>query len=155
CCSQPIAAPQSWQACDAGAFGSARTLAHTGLAPISSASKFSSSAAALPRTKTSRAGSACSSDDPQLLLRGGFHLFIGVDEVLARRQRLVALEAGRKLRFLVDLPVRRERLVLPLAVARLRRVLGAPTGALFHHAVADQIALEETPVGRFCRVSLR
>src|SRR5947208_849606 len=100
----------------------------------------------------SRTGNWCASphrgdDARQLLSREGGHLTVREHEVLARRQRLVALEAADEIRLVVDLLVCRERLIFPLTVADLRRVLGAPASALLHHAVTDEIAFKEAAVG--------
>src|SRR2546422_11086580 len=69
--------------------------------------------------------------------------------------RLVALEAGRKVDLGVRLLVRSEILVLPFAIADLRRILGAPAGALLHHREADQLPLDEAPASTLDGLALR
>src|SRR3990170_5361981 len=89
--------------------------------------------------------------------RGGaslrcLHLVEGEDEVLLV-ERLVAGEAGFEVGLVVDGLVRLERLILPLAVAYIVGVLGAPAVALLHHHVADDWALDEAAVGVLLRLT--
>src|SRR5262249_19947489 len=58
---------------------------------------------------------------------------------------LVALEAARVVRVRVEPAVAAERRILPLAIADVARILGAPALALLHHPEADAIALQESP----------
>src|SRR5690349_2005720 len=73
-------------------------------------------------------------------------LVVAEHEIFSRRQWLVALEARRELRVRVRLLRRRESLILPLAVADLLVVLGAPAFALLHHGIGEQVRLDETAV---------
>src|SRR6185436_3306948 len=82
----------------------------------------------------------------RVLFRGGLELVVEEDEILLV-ERLVAVEAGREIGRGVGALVRLEGLVLPFAVADVVRVLGAPARALFHHRIADEIALDEAAVG--------
>src|SRR5713226_8428236 len=68
--------------------------------------------------------------------------------------RLVAVEAGREVGLVVDLLVRQEGLILPLAVADIVRILGAPAGALLHDRVGDQIALGKAAIGVLGRIAI-
>ena len=63
-------------------------------------------------------------------------------------------EAGAEIGAGVHGLVRLEDLVLPLAVAHVVGVLGAPARAFFHHRVADEVALDEAAVGVLFRVAL-
>jgi hypothetical protein len=64
----------------------------------------------------------------------------------------VAFEAGRELRLRVGRAVHLERLILPVAVADLVGDVLAPTGALFHHGVADDfLGAHEASVRAFHR----
>ena len=68
--------------------------------------------------------------------------------------RLVALETGGDIGFLVWLLVGGEHLVFPFAVAQIVLVLGAPAGALFHDGVGNQVALLELAIRPFDRSAL-
>ena len=67
---------------------------------------------------------------------------------------LVALEARLVVGLVVELAVRSEGRVLPLAVADVVSVLGAPAGAFLHHRVGDQVALHEASLGVLERSAL-
>src|SRR6185436_8314107 len=82
----------------------------------------------------------------RVLFRGGLELVVEKDEILLV-ERLVAVEAGGEIGRGVGALVLLEGLVLPFAVADVVRVLGAPARALFHHRIADEIALDEAAVG--------
>src|SRR5215813_10075476 len=87
------------------------------------------------------------------LFRRRLHLIVEVNVILLV-QRLVAVEAGAEIGAGVHALVRLEGLVLPLAVAYVVGVLGAPARALFHHRVADEVALDEPAVGVLFRIAL-
>src|SRR5262245_55582028 len=74
------------------------------------------------------------------------------DHVVLLSVRLVALEARLVVRLVVELLIRGERRVFPLAVPDVVRVLGAPPRALLHDRDADEVALDEAPVGILHRV---
>src|SRR4029453_11341932 len=76
------------------------------------------------------------------------------DHVVLRVVGLVTLEARLVVGLVVELAVRAEDRVLPLAVADVVGILGAPAGALFHDRVGDEIALHEAPLGVLDRVAL-
>src|SRR6266498_1936708 len=69
--------------------------------------------------------------------------------------RLVAFEAAVQIGLVVDLPIRREDLIFPLAVTFLLRILSAPAGALFHDSVANKIGLDEAAVGILDWIAIR
>src|SRR5439155_8643142 len=68
------------------------------------------------------------------------------DHEVLLRVRLVALEAGLVVRLVVELLIRPERGVFPLAVPDLVRVLRPPARALLHDSDSDLVALDEPPV---------
>src|SRR5262249_44880995 len=68
-------------------------------------------------------------------------------QIVRRRLRLVAAEAGLEVGLVVDGLVRGEDLVLPLAVAHVVRIFGAPAGALLHHRVGDELVFDEPAIG--------
>src|SRR5256885_1655957 len=67
------------------------------------------------------------------------------DHEVLFRVRLVALEAGLVVRLVVELLIRPERGIFPLAVADVVGILRPPARALFHDRDADDIALDEPP----------
>src|SRR6266511_3746495 len=81
------------------------------------------------------------------------------EEKIPVRLRPVALHAGQEIDLVVGLPVRRELLKFPFAVADVRWIFGAPTAALLHDREASQIAFDEAPVvvreGNALRIELR
>src|SRR6516225_6507707 len=96
---------------------------------------------------------ACRGSAGRQLFRRRLHLIVEVDVILLV-ERLVTVEAGAEIGAGVHGLVRLEDLVLPLAVAHVVGVLGAPARALFHHRVADEVALDEAAVGVLFRVAL-
>ena len=68
------------------------------------------------------------------------------DHVVLLGVRFVALEARLVVRLVVELQIRGECRVLPLAVPDVVRVFGAPARALLHDRDADEVALDEPPV---------
>src|SRR5262245_21493793 len=67
--------------------------------------------------------------------------------------RLVALEARLVVRLVVELLIRREGRVFPLAVADVVRILRAPARSLLHDGDAHEVALHEPTVGVLDRVA--
>src|SRR5499427_4377343 len=87
------------------------------------------------------------------LFRRRLHLVVEVNVILLV-ERLVTVEASAEIGAGVHGLVGLEGLVLPLAVAHVVGVLGAPARALFHHRVADEVAFDEAAVGVLFRVAL-
>src|SRR5262249_24270925 len=87
------------------------------------------------------------------LVRRRLRLVVEVNVILLV-ERLVAVEAGAEIGAGIYALVGLEGLVLPLAVAHVVGVLGAPARALFHHRVADEVALDEAAVGVLFRIAL-
>src|SRR6476620_8241193 len=83
------------------------------------------------------------------------HLVVEEHEILPRRQRLVALEAGGELGVRVHRLGGREGLIFPLAVADLLVVFGAPPLALLHYGVGEDVCLDEAAVRVLLGVSVR
>src|SRR5262245_63471863 len=77
----------------------------------------------------------------------------GVQEIGERENEIIAalglmaLEAGGIVGGRCQLSLGPEAAVLPLAVAKLHRVFGAPAGALLHYDDAVQAASDKTAVG--------
>src|SRR5262249_7243298 len=72
------------------------------------------------------------------LFRGELEILVTEYEVL-RGLRLVAIEAAGQVCVRIGSPVGPERLVLPFAIALSLRIFSAPSGALLHHGIADDI----------------
>src|SRR5262252_7787699 len=87
------------------------------------------------------------------LFRRRLHLIVEVNVILLV-ERLVTVEARTEIGAGVHGLVALEGLVLPIAVAHVVGVLGAPARALFHHRVADEVAFDEAAVGVLFRVAL-
>src|SRR5262245_34628760 len=106
-----------------------------------------------PAFRSARAASRPRGMRRRQLFRRRLHLVVEVHVILLV-ERLVAVEAGAEIGAGIHALVGLEGLVLPLAVAHVVGVLGAPARALFHHRVADEVALDEAAVGVLFRVAL-
>src|SRR5262245_26730482 len=89
------------------------------------------------------------------LSRRGREPCVGEDKVLLEAERLVAGVAVRQIGVGVGRLVRPEGLILPLAVANIVGILGAPAGALLHYVVSDDVGLDEAAVRILHRIALR
>src|SRR3981189_462157 len=89
----------------------------------------------------------------RVLFRRGLALVVEEDEILLV-ERLVAVEAGGEVGRGIGALVRLEGLILPVAVADIVGVFGAPARALFHDRIAEEVALDEAAVGVFFPIAL-